>query len=142
MFVLVLQAWLGCAGGWLEVKRLTDQERLWRSVPESEVLRAVLDYLILRGAYSWRNNTGSVVAEHKGKRRFVRFSEPGAADVFCIYCGRFLAFECKTETGTLSEQQHAWRETIEAYGALYRVCRPSDYQQVIDRVLDAALEAR
>lgn len=122
-------------------RRLTDQERLWRSVPESDVVRAVLDYLSSKGAYSWRNNTGSVAAEYKGKQRFIRFSEPGAADVFAVYRGMFLAFECKTELGMVSEEQHAWRQRIEEAGGLWRRCRPSDYTDVIDAALGVLAEA-
>jgi hypothetical protein len=122
-------------------RRLTTQERIWRAVPESDVVRAVLDYAQARGAYCWRNNTGSVTATYNGKERFIRFSEKGAADVFCIYRGRFIAFETKRELGVVSETQHAWRQQIEQVGGLWRRCRPSDYETVIDAALAAIDQA-
>ncbi len=30
---------------------------------------------------AWRVNTGAMVGEHKGKRRFIRFGEPGQSDI-------------------------------------------------------------
>lgn len=117
------------------MKRLTEQDRVWRSVPEADVLRAVLDYLSRRGVYAWRNNTGSTVAEHNGRRRFIRFSEPGAADVFCIFNGRFVAVETKTETGKQSQEQRDWQAAIERAGGTYVIARPSNYAEVIDAAI-------
>lgn len=116
--------------------RLTDQERLWRTVPESQVVRDVISYLFMRGWLAWRNNTGGGRFQNKGSDtvRYVQFSTPGAADVFALRDGCFLAVEAKTETGKVSEDQHAWRIQIEANGGIWRCCRPSDYTDVIDAV--------
>jgi hypothetical protein len=49
---------------------------------ESEVLAEVLRYLRSRpDVVAWRVNTGAMVGEYKGKRRFVRFGEPGQSDI-------------------------------------------------------------
>jgi hypothetical protein len=116
-------------------QRLSDQERLWRTVPESDVLRAVLDYAFRIGAYAWRNNTGAIKAQYKGRDRYIQFSEVGAADVFCIYRGQFIAIECKTETGRQSDEQKAWQMQIERAGGTYVLCRPSNWEQVISEAL-------
>lgn len=122
-------------------RRLTDQERLWRSVPESQVLKAVLDYLGSYGAYAWRNNTGAMSGEHKGKRWFVKYSETGAADVFCILNGRFIAVETKTELGKQSDDQRQWQQLVEAVGGVYLICRPSSWQETIDAAIGVLAEA-
>lgn len=117
--------------------RLTAQERLYRAVPESQVVQDVINYLSIRGCLAWRNNTGGGRFQNKGSNtvRYVQFSAPGAADVFAVYRGYFLAFECKTELGTVSEEQHAWRQLLETVDGIWRRCKPSDYIDVIDHAL-------
>lgn len=119
-------------------KRLTAQERIWRSVPESDVLRAVLDYAARLGGYGYRQNSGAVVSTYKGKKRFIRYGEPGASDTVLVIRGVTLFVECKDETGKQSQEQKAWQYAIEAAGGVYLLARPSNWQAVID----AALEAR
>ena len=49
---------------------------------ESEILRAILDYLaVCPGVVAFRANVGAVQAEYRGKRRFVRFGVKGMPDV-------------------------------------------------------------
>lgn len=117
--------------------RLTDQERLWRSVPESDVVRAVLDYAHRSGGYGYRQNSGAIVAEYKGKKRIIRYGEPGASDTVLVIAGHTLFVECKDELGKQSEEQRAWQEQIEAGGGTYVLCRPSTWQEQIDRAIGA-----
>lgn len=119
-------------------RRLTDQERLWRSVPESQVVRDVINYLFMRGWLAWRNNTGGGRFQNKGSDvvRYVQFSTPGAADVFALRNGRFLAVEAKTETGKQSEDQQMWQQSIEANGGVYVLVRPSNYMEAIDAAIE------
>lgn len=144
MFLLVVLQTVGCAAGWVEpMKRLTPQEQSWRRVPERDVISAVLHYCQVRGAYAWRNNTGSVVAEYKGKTRFIQYGEKGSPDIIAVFPGSSLRdgvadvlfIECKTETGTQSDEQKAWQAEIEQRGGVYVVCRPSQYQETIDAAL-------
>lgn len=122
------------------VTRLTDQERIWRSVPESDVVRGIIEHFRFRGGYAFRNNTGGGRFSNPGSDsvRYVQFSEPGAADVIGVFEGRAYFFEAKTELGKVSELQHAWRAQIEAVGGIWRVCRPSDFTDVIDHALGLA----
>lgn len=124
-------------------KRLSDQERLWRSVPESDVVRAVLDYAHRSSGYGYRQNSGAIVSEYKGKKRVIRYGEPGASDTVLIIAGCTLFVECKDELSKQSEEQQAWQAQIEAAGGRYLLVRPSNWQEVIDAALSVVLaEAR
>ena len=48
---------------------------------ENAVKNAVINLLRLHGIWAMRINTGAFSAEHRGKRRFVRFALPGTADI-------------------------------------------------------------
>lgn len=117
-------------------RRLTDQERLWRTVPESDVLRSVLDYAARLGGYGYRQNSGVIVATYKGKERMIRYGERGASDTVLVIRGVTIFCECKDELGKQSDDQKAWQEQIERAGGVYVVARPSNWQQVIDTTLN------
>jgi hypothetical protein len=51
-------------------------------IPEREVQAATIAWLRSQGAIVKRRNTGAMPATYKGKSRFVRFSEPGASDLY------------------------------------------------------------
>lgn len=87
---------------------------------ETRIVGDVLDALnTCEGCYAWRNNTGTAWLNG----RHVKFSEKGAADILCVYRGRFVAIECKTATGRQSPAQCKWQTKIEAAGGLYAVAR-------------------
>jgi hypothetical protein len=89
--------------------------------PESEVKRVCLEYLSLRGIYAWLNNTGALPV---GDKRFIRFGLKGSSDIIGILPGgRFLAVECKSETGRLSPAQRDFLEAVQAHGGLAVVAR-------------------
>lgn len=91
-----------------------------RSKPESAVVAEVLSALKrVLGIYAWRNNTGCA----RIGRRFVRFGQPGSADILCCHAGRFVAFECKSTVGRQSPMQRKWQAEIEAAGGRYCVVR-------------------
>lgn len=116
-------------------RRLTDQERLWRTVPESDVVRAVLDYAARHGGYGYRQNSGAVVSEYKGKTRMIRYGERGASDTVLVIGGGVFFVECKDELGKQSDEQKAWQDQIEQAGGRYLLVRPSNWEQVLDAAL-------
>ena len=60
---------------------------------ESDVVKAILKYLkTVPNCFSWK--------EHGGM-----YGTAGIPDIICCYCGRFVAFEVKTETGKLTKLQ-------------------------------------
>lgn len=58
---------------------------------------------------------------------------PGSADLIGIVVttGQFLAVEIKTPVGRLTEEQRAWRATIEKFGGLALVLRSVEEAEVL-----------
>jgi hypothetical protein len=54
---------------------------------ESDVQRQILDYLALKHLFHYRNNSGAMVSEYRGKKRFMRFGATGSPDIVCVVKG-------------------------------------------------------
>ncbi len=59
-----------------------------------------------------------------------RKSEPGWPDVFMCRGEVALAFECKTETGHVTDEQARWLLALRACGIEARVVRPADAEWI------------
>ncbi len=98
---------------------------------ESEVQAGIVGYLEMRqDLFFWRVNVGG--AQLTGGF-YVKFSEPGAADLQGLQAphGRFFGIECKREIGgKLSEAQIRWGENIKNHGGLYIVARSVEEVQL------------
>jgi hypothetical protein len=107
---------------------------------ESQILKATLDYLHLKKVNAWRNNTGAFWGEYQGRKRFVRFSQKGEANIIgCLPDGRFLAIECKRKGALLSDDQFHWLLKISSCGGVAFVADDIDYvMQRIDNILKEA----
>jgi hypothetical protein len=92
---------------------------------ETEVQRAIMDYLKLRGIFAFRVNNIPPSMMRDGKRVFRSFGGMrGVADIIGIMPGgRLLAIEVKSETGRPSPDQVAFGEAINAAGGLWFVAR-------------------
>jgi hypothetical protein len=91
---------------------------------EKDVQKAVLEFLALKKVWAWRNNTGAMQAEYKGKKRFFRFGAEGSPDVFAVLpSGKMFHIECKGDNGKLSEAQEEWQRKAVHHGHYYLVCR-------------------
>lgn len=100
-----------------------------RKPNETDLVRACLDYLKLRGVFAWRQNSGGMPATYKGKKRFVKFhSARGCSDILGILPpnGRLLAVECKMPGNKTTELQNAFLKTVEALGGVSIVARSID----------------
>jgi len=92
---------------------------------ETDIQRAILDYLAARHMLAFRMNTGAMVSEYKGKKRFMRFGTPGMADVLTF--GRYhfmdvsmpIWIEVKAEKGKQSELQKSFQKQVEREGHRY-----------------------
>jgi hypothetical protein len=84
----------------------------------TELVRALCDYLALRGYFYWRNNTGAFKAAHGG---FYRFGTPGSPDIMLIKGGKFIGIEAKAGSGRLSPAQIEFQRLCEANGGEYIV---------------------
>lgn len=105
--------------------------------PEREVLRSCLAVLDALGIRAWRRNVGSLVAEYRGRRRFVQFSEPGQADIWAILPdGRHLEIEVKRRGRRPSTGQLLWLRQCCALGA---VAFWVDDPRILERVMRAVL---
>ena len=87
---------------------------------ESDVLKAVMDYLGAQGFSMFRRNTGVMMA---GKR-FVRFSSPGMADLWGLdrRTGRHIEVEVKRLGQKPTPVQSAWLEAMRKAGAVAFWC--------------------
>lgn len=101
---------------------MTDKPKIF--VRESLVLQACLGWLYHKGCFTWRNNSG-VLRDKKNNP--IRFGLNGSADIIGMTPnGRFLAVECKSERGQLSEPQERFRDRVLASGGIYIVARSTD----------------
>ena len=96
-----------------------------RKPTESDIVRSCLEYLRRCGWVCWRSNTGAAAYTNAaGKRRFVRYGEPGIADILGVLPGgRMLCVECKSATGRLRPGQEAFLGRVRAAGGLALVVR-------------------
>lgn len=93
---------------------------------ESQIQRAILDYLAATGVMAFRMNTGAVKAEYNGRTRFMRFGVPGMADLVAFPAGRVCWIECKSETGRQSPEQRSFQDQVQRHGHRYTLCRSVD----------------
>lgn len=83
---------------------------------ETALVKSCLQYLQAKGIVAWRNNTGGV----KVDKRFVRFGQPGSADILGILPpdGRLVAVECKCGRNEPTELQRDWLQRVAGAGGL------------------------
>jgi len=104
---------------------------------EGETVKAIVDYLQMRGCLAWRMNTGAFKAEHSGKTRFHRFGVKGMSDVIGIVpstdgvhvgpiIGRFLAVEVKSAEGKPTPEQVAFLAAVVKAGGIAFIARNLD----------------
>lgn len=104
-------------------------ERKPQSGPESAVLSAVLKALAIHPAVGWvrRMNTGAFRIGEGRNARFFRAGFVGCSDILGqMKDGRFLAIECKSATGKLSEPQINFIDTVRANGGVAGMARNVD----------------
>ena len=90
---------------------------------ESDIVKAILKYLTtVPNCFSWK--------EHGGM-----YGTAGIPDIICCYCGRFVAFEVKTEMGKLTKLQEATiRKIKEAQGQAFKVTSVEEVKQILEHM--------
>lgn len=83
---------------------------------ESEGQRAILDYLVLKRIFHYRNNSG---AFKRDDGHFYRFDVVGSPDIVCVVNGHYIGIEVKAPGGTQSEHQKEFQRQLEAAGGQY-----------------------
>ena len=82
---------------------------------EAEVLKSIMDYMAARKIPCFRRNTGATIANYQSKagdmkRRFIRFSQPGMADLWGWFPWNGQHWECEVKRpgGKMTPEQAAW----------------------------------
>lgn len=80
------------------------------SVRESDIQKAILDYLLMRGHWVWRQSVGGMAQESQGKKRFIRFGKRGLADITGIEkaSGRRIEIEVKRPGNRATDAQESF----------------------------------
>lgn len=109
-------------------KRLTDEEREWRSISEKDLQTRVMDIARL---YGWR------VAHFHDSRRQVKpgvfvgdKDAAGFPDLVLVRPPEVVVVELKAELGKVSPAQREWLNDLEASGIEVLVVRPSDAREL------------
>ena len=90
---------------------------------EKDIVKSILKYLkTVPNCFSWK--------EHGGM-----YGTAGIPDIICCYCGRFFAFEVKTETGKLTKlQESTIRKIKEAKGHAFKVTSVEEVKQILEHM--------
>lgn len=99
-----------------------------RKVKEQQLVNNCLEFLKYKGIFAFRNNSGQIFLNDGKKTRVVRMGVKGAADILGIIPpdGKFVAIECKTKNGKLTEYQKNFGEEVKKRGGIYLVIRSID----------------
>ncbi len=91
---------------------------------ESAIQRAILDALLVAGAFAFRVQAGKV----KVRGGYMTLCPPGTPDILVVVPpnGHLLGLECKAITGELRESQIAWSAKARARGVTVETVRSVD----------------
>lgn len=92
---------------------------------ESDIQKAICEYLNARGYFFWRNNTVPVF-DGKFYRPMPKYSINGQPDIILIVDGKFIGLEVKTTKTKQSESQIFFEERCLRAKARYHVVRSID----------------
>jgi len=103
---------------------------------EAQIQHSILQYLgTVRGGYFWRNNSGAVKTQYKGRSGFLRFGKVGSADIIGVLRGRFVAIEVKGRKGKVSDEQRDFITNIDRCGGYAIIARSlDDVIALVDRI--------
>ena len=94
----------------------------------------LIEVTSLPGGVFWRQNCGRF-RTMDGRRVVNATSIDGLADIMGVYCGRPVAIETKTRTGSLRKTQKDFREMWERSGGIYIVARsPADAMAALEEI--------
>jgi hypothetical protein len=93
---------------------------------ESHIQKTILDYLTVHRVFAYRNNTGAVAADYKGKKqfvpekkRFIRFGVKGGPDIVAVIKGQFIGIEVKRPGQVQTAAQAAFETSLTLAGGKY-----------------------
>lgn len=98
-----------------------------QTMREADLLRLILDWLAVQpDVFAWRNNTGAIVREYRGQKRFMRFGKVGAPDIIAVAGGMFYGIEVKGPKGEQSREQFYFQKMLESVGGRYILAHSLD----------------
>jgi hypothetical protein len=92
------------------------------TIPESEILRACMDYLTIRDIAFIRVNGGMIMIPGRNYP-FRATDKNGVADLLVCYRGQFIAVETKSARGKQSDDQKNFQAYVERSGGRYVLAR-------------------
>jgi hypothetical protein len=91
---------------------------------ETDLQRAICDYLALKGHFFSRTNNAPIFdTRRKAFRVPPKYTRKGWPGICLIKSGTFYGIEVKSEVGKLSLEQERMRDDIEKNGGVYIVAR-------------------
>lgn len=126
------------------IRRAVDRIPAKPVASETAIVKAICEYLTLRGIFHWRQNVGASVLMHKGRQRYVKFGFPGVSDIVGILSrrwynatlrkseiikppmGQFLAIEVKRLGKKATADQVAFLAAVRANGGIAFVATSVD----------------
>jgi len=108
---------------------------------ETEIQKAILDYLKLTGVFCWRSNNAPIYDRRRGCYR-AHNGIKGLPDICGILAdGRFLGIEVKTEAGKLSLEQAEFQDKALGLGAVVFTARSiADVKRLLGLGAKAVIE--
>jgi hypothetical protein len=98
-----------------------------QATKETDIQRAICDYLALKGYLFSRTNNAPVYDKtHGAHRALPKYTRRGWPDICLIHNGKFYGIEVKTEIGKLRPEQKELGAEIIANGGHYIVARSID----------------
>ena len=101
---------------------------------EQELVKSALELLKWKKIFCYRNNSGAIVLENKGKQRFMRFGASGSPDIICVIRGQFIGLELKAGKNKQSESQIKFQQELEkAEGKYHLIYSLEELQNIIQK---------
>lgn len=90
---------------------------------ESEIQKAVLQFLSVSRIFHYRNNSGAYLAEHGS---YIRYGLPGSPDIIAVINGKYIGLEIKRRKGKQDPDQVEFQRVLEKAGGEYYIVRSVD----------------
>ena len=87
-----------------------------RKSTEKDTQKLILDYLIAKRIFHYRNNSGAFKREDG---HFYRFGALGSPDIICVLKGQYVGIEVKDVRGVQSDNQRKFEQELVIAGGKY-----------------------
>ena len=101
--------------------------RPYQKRTETDLVRACLEHMRLKGILCWRQNAGALPKTYKGKTQYVTFGAKGMSDIVGIMPGgQVVCVECKMPGGKTTPHQERFLELVRQQGGRAMVAQSLD----------------